>query len=520
MCEVDGINKPWGIHWFRRDLRVFGNSALRENWARTEGRVLGIFFFDSSFLSRKDFSHNRFAFFLKTLTALREELALHGGDLLVADALPKKGFDQLFHYCKDKNISLPSCVSWSRDYEPFSRTRDQGIEVLLKEFGVDQYQSRDHLLFEPHEITKDAGSLDPYQVYSPYAKKWLERMSGKNGEERIQAFHKFEGYLQSVKSKNLKPSFSLSWNRFTSLGAFPFQDQLQSFWESNQPHVDIEIPEAGLVAGCNQVLQFKNKVSDYNEKRDFPALPGTSKLSIFLKNGSIVPALVIKLLDLNSFARERSNPKELWKIKSGSMQFIKEIAWREFYYSILFFRPEVETRSFLPAYANLKWQNSTEHFQRWCEGSTGFPIVDAGMRQLNKTGWMHNRVRMIVASFLVKDLLIDWRWGENYFMLKLLDGDLAPNNGGWQWAASTGCDPQPYFRIFNPWLQSEKFDSEGVYIKTYVPELAHAPAESLHAPDFDRSKWNYPDPMVDHRAQKEKALSLFKSVTKAGTNKN
>jgi deoxyribodipyrimidine photo-lyase len=213
---------------------------------------------------------------------------------------------------------------------------------------------------------------------------------------------------------------------------------------------------------------------------------------MFFKNGSLTPAQVIAHLGL-----------ETTPLKSdrGPTKFLKEIVWREFYYSILWHRPDVEKTAFLPHYADLAWENRKDWFEAWKEGRTGYPIVDAGMRQLKSTGWMHNRVRMIVASFLTKDLLIDWRWGENHFMKELLDGDLAPNNGGWQWAASTGCDPQPYFRIFNPELQSRRFDPDGTYIRAHVPELANLSADEIHLP---RS------PMIDHQAQKAKALALFK----------
>lgn len=199
------------------------------------------------------------------------------------------------------------------------------------------------------------------------------------------------------------------------------------------------------------------------------------------------------------------------KPASSAEKFLKEIAWREFYYSILYHFPRVETETFIEKFNDIPWENNEVFFKKWCEGQTGFPIIDAGMRELNTTGWMHNRVRMIVASFLTKDLLIDWKWGEKYFMEKLLDGDLAPNNGGWQWAASTGCDPQPYFRIFNPWLQSERFDPDGSYIRKFVPELKLIATKALHDPTAHRSQFGYPSPVVIHAEQKDKALSLYKA---------
>jgi deoxyribodipyrimidine photo-lyase len=265
----------------------------------------------------------------------------------------------------------------------------------------------------------------------------------------------------------------------------------------------IKAPEAGGKIGFARLNAFKRLIEGYGERRDLPAVDGTSQLSIFFKNGTISPAQAIAFLDLQKLDV---------KGQSGATKFLKEIVWREFYYHILHHVPRVEKEAFLLRYKNIKWENDETRFERWCAGETGYPIIDAGMRQLNTTGWMHNRVRMVVASFLVKDLLIDWRWGENYFMKKLLDGDLAPNNGGWQWAASTGCDPQPYFRIFNPWLQSAKFDPDGEYIRRFVPELAQSSPAAIHDPDASDRPSKYIRPIVIHAEQKSKALALYKGA--------
>ena len=254
----------------------------------------------------------------------------------------------------------------------------------------------------------------------------------------------------------------------------------REFEQKNKINVTIPIPEAGFQVALTQLKSFTDHLTDYQQNRDFPDLPGTSRLSMFLKNGSLTSAQIIQALRLQGL---------IWTQKTGKVQFLKEIVWREFYYHILYHRPDVEKNAFNLNYQNIQWENNNGLFLRWKEGTTGFPIVDAGMRELRETGWMHNRVRMIVASFLVKDLLIDWRWGENYFMKELLDGDLAPNNGGWQWAASTGCDPQPYFRIFNPWLQSEKFDPNANYIRKFVPELRKIPTKAIHRPEGDRGAY-------------------------------
>lgn len=490
---------PWGIHWFRRDLRIPGNHALRENWKQTKGRTLGFFCFDSKFLSRPDFSHNRFSFFLKTLKALREDLQEQGGDLLVIDCLPAEAFPRLFSFCKSKEIPPPSLVTWGRDYEPFTRKRDSEIQQLLEQSGVRTLTERDHLLFEPHEVTKDSGAEEFYQIYSPFGRKWFDTLHSEKGQKRIAEQKSVNPYFE--KSHRASDLFKMKWESLSKLSDFPFQDELQSFFEKNEKHVTIPVPQAGFFQAFSELMSFKDQVEDYKENRDIPSLKGTSRLSHFLKNGSLTTSQIIYALGLQ---------KVEWKSDSGPTQFVKELAWREFYYSILYHRPDVETQSFLPQYRDLAWENNAAFFDRWKEGTTGFPIVDAGMRELLTTGWMHNRVRMIVASFLTKDLLIDWRWGENHFMKFLLDGDLASNNGGWQWAASTGCDPQPYFRVFNPWLQGAKFDPHGSYIKRFVPELEHAPAKALHAPDADRSRWNYPAPMVDHSIQRMKAIALYK----------
>lgn len=477
-----------GVHWFRRDLRTTGNSALAENLEQHEGRVLGLFCFDSQFLSRSDFSHSRFAFFLKTLEALKKELSDLGGDLLVVDELPKTAFPRLLNWINGSKNFRVSTVSFNRDYEPFARARDQEISRLLEDLSVAPLTARDHLLIEPAELLKDDGSS--YQVYTPYARRWFEMLKTSEIQARIKAA-----------TKKLPREFQIRWSDLS--GPAPWDDSLKKFESVNKEKVMIQIPEAGSITAREVLRKFAPKAKAYKADRDEPAKSGTSGLSIFLKNGSLTTAQVIAALKLE---------KETFGQPSGPNQFLKELVWREFYYSVLFHHPRVEKEAFIEKYKAIKWENDKELFHHWCQGTTGFPIVDAGMRQLNQTGWMHNRVRMIVASFLTKDLLINWQWGENYFMKVLLDGDLAPNNGGWQWAASTGCDPQPYFRIFNPWLQGQKFDPEAAYIKKYIPELKKVSAKDIHKPDGARSVDGYPDPVVDHKTQTQKAIRLYKSI--------
>ncbi len=483
--------EAWGIHWFRRDLRIVGNAALRENLNRTNGRTLGLFCLDRAFLARPDFSPNRFAFFLATLNALRAEWAELGGDLIVIDCPPTEAFARILAHCRKHKIAPPALVSWNRDYEPYARGRDAQIEMQLGEAAIPVFHARDHLLFEPHEVLKDDKRREYYQIYSPYGKKWFAALASDEGQSRIA-----EAWAKPRKKPRME------WREIARGGDFPWGDAEAEFTEKNKARVTVPIPAAGAAVALQELRKFRDRLRAYAHDRDFPAIRGTSRLSIYLKNGSLtVPQIIAEL--------ELGNPR--WAQEGGATQYVKELAWREFYYSILFHRPQVEKKSYLQHYENIAWENNREWYDRWREGKTGFPIVDAGMRELRATGWMHNRVRMIVASFLTKDLLIDWRWGERHFMRELLDGDLAPNNGGWQWAASTGCDPQPYFRVFNPWLQGKKFDAQGEYIRRYVPELRDVPAKALHDPEADRGRC-YCSPLVDHAKQRNVAISLYKNL--------
>ncbi len=477
----------FGIHWFRRDLRVAGNPALE--WCRksNDGRVVGIFVFDPKFLSRPDIGISRFAFLIETLSELKKELKSLGGDLLVLDQGPDTAFESLFSALEDQKSGLPSTLTYNRDYEPFARERDARVEgMITHRFKIAVHSERDHLLIEPHEISKDhsGGSQQEgwYQVYSPFQKKWMAKLGTAEVRKRL-VQHRAESFCLSwdeVLPKKLKERFS---------------DQLETYQKSILPRAEVPLPPVGHAAALRQLDTFKESgIENYAETRDIPGIDGTSRLSIYLKNGSLTIAQVIAHLGL-----------------AGQSKFLNELIWREFYYHILFHAPRVEKEAFQIKYKTIAWENDPKLFQSWCDGKTGYPVVDAAMRQLNTTGWMHNRMRMVVASFLTKDLLIDWRWGERYFMQKLLDGDLAPNNGGWQWAASTGCDPQPYFRIFNPTLQSKRYDPDGSYIRQFVPELAHLDSRKIHEPwKLNKLPAGYPKRIVDHSSRSMKAISLFK----------
>jgi len=488
---------PYGMHWFRRDLRIVSNPALTRNLEQQNGRVVGIFFFDSKFLARPDFSNNRFAFFLETLAALRQEMGALGGDLLILNNSPAKGFVEVFEKLRQLKEPLPQLLSFNRDYEPFARDRDAQVEqLLLQGYGMKTLTTPDHLLIEPQEVHRPDGGT--YQVFTPFSKTWLSRFALPFSQNRLlEAKAGLQSLHQRKQGQRPDRIFFLKWRGL--LGASkpfsePFTDKLAAFSEANRKKVTVPIPEAGSLAAYLQLLSFKKRLVRYAEGRDYPAQGNTSNLSIYLKNGSLTTAQI--------FAELGDQPQ--------AKPYLRQLIWREFYYHILFHYPRVETEAFREKYRSLKWQNRSDWFEAWKQGQTGYPIVDAGMRQLLTTGLMHNRVRMIVASFLTKDLLIDWRWGEQWFMQNLLDGDLAANNGGWQWAASTGCDPQPYFRIFNPELQSRRFDPKGTYIRRYVPELRECSDREIHTPPNHKRTHSYPSPIVDHAQQKLAALRLFR----------
>lgn len=527
-----------GIHWFRRDLRLQDNVALYENCRQTQGNTLGVFCLDTQFLSRDDFSANRFAFFLMTLLELQKDLRNQGCDLWIVAAPPAKVLSSLMQvFGSTASETSSMLLTWNRDYEPYARARDKIIYELAQQKSIEVKTFRDHLILEPQEVLKSDGGF--YQVFTPFARKWLEVIQQKNYKDRIVAT------TSQIDSTKASPLNKISFQRQQTLqtlrkylqtnlihdsgeskvgtdsSQLSVLKKLESFLESqaddgsefqrqNDLKVTIKIPTAGALVAQEKFKKFQKLwLQKYTDERDFPFLNGTSQLSIYLKNGSLTTQQMVRGLyqACTSASHLKSTENSFFSLENI---FLKELIWREFYYSILLHCPRVEHESFLSQYKNIAWENDIDLFEKWKLGQTGFPIVDAGMRQLRQTGWMHNRVRMIVASFLTKDLLIDYRWGEKYFMHQLLDGDLAANNGGWQWAASTGCDAQPYFRIFNPWLQGAKFDPQAQYIKTYIPELKNVSAKNIHDPNGERNFPHYPSPVVDHSLQKQKAILLYK----------
>lgn len=440
------------VHWFRADLRLSDNTALHAACSEADF-VIPIFIFDPLILGAPDTGAPIVGFMIECLAEFEKDIEAAGGKLHFRHG---KVTDELRAVLR---ATKATDLYYNRDYEPGARKRDGEAEKLAKSLGVEVHSFKDGVIHEPDEILKDDGT--PYRVFTPYSHTWRSKAKGK--------------VLPKVKFKQPSGFKHPAGVKLPTAKALGFE-------------VEIPLPPAGEKAGLAQLRTFAAEhAQHYARDRDFPARSATSRLSPHLRLGTVSPRTVLDVAA--EVAKKHPDVHPQVKI------FESELIWREFYRQILWHFPHVETTAFKKDYADLKWENDKRLFKAWCEGRTGFPIVDAGMRQLNTTGWMHNRVRMIVSSFLTKDLLVSWQWGERYFMQKLIDADLANNNGGWQWSASTGTDAQPYFRIFNPTSQAEKFDPEGVYIKKYVPD-----ADTLA----------YPGPIVDHAKQRVKALALFK----------
>lgn len=425
------------IFWFRRDLRLNDNHGLYKALVEA-GNVQPIFIFDTDILDKLDDRKDRRVQFIHDLLiALNKELSKNQSALWVFHGIPVNVFGQLVEQYRIGTVFT------NRDFEPYGMERDKAVTELLQECGVPLISFKDHVIFERDEVMKDDGT--PYTVYTPYSRKWKARLDQNPivqfpSEKHLGGLHVAEG------------------------SAVP------SMKEIGFEQMDVEVP--------SKVLSIQ-MLSDYARDRDRPSVHGTSRISVHLRFGTVSIREMVKLGMAHS---------EKW---------LNELIWREFYMMILYQFPHVVNKAFKPKYDLIEWRDDEEGFQAWCEGRTGFPIVDAGMRELNETGFMHNRVRMITASFLCKDLLVDWRWGEAYFASKLLDFELSSNNGGWQWASGSGCDAAPYFRVFNPELQTRKFDPHLAYIHKWVPEI---------------QELGYPPPIVDHQVARERAITAYKKA--------
>lgn len=427
--------------WFRRDLRLHDNHGLSK--ALMSGHpVICFFVLDTHILDKLDNrSDQRVHFIFERLRQLQNSLRSVGSDLVVESGTPQSLWQK---WIRDYDIHS---LYTNRDYESYAIQRDQDIKDICQANGIEFKCFKDHVIFEKEEISKSDGS--PYTVFTPYKRRWLHRI------EELGADMVFKDYGDAFKTGSF---LSFSHPNIPDPEEMGFQFSKFEFPES-KPQSDI--------------------ILNYAKTRDFPSLRGTSRLGIHLRFGSI---------SIRELARGYWSPDST---------FMSELIWRDFYSMILQAFPHVERGAFKPAYDRIKWVNDPIAYQKWCEGLTGYPLVDAGMRELNQTGFMHNRVRMVTASFLVKHLLTDWRWGELYFASKLLDYDLASNNGGWQWAAGCGTDAAPYFRIFNPEAQQKKFDPQMEYIKKWVPEIGTSA---------------YPQPIINHEFARKRCLETYKTA--------
>lgn len=460
--------------WFRRDLRLDDHAALYAAF-RAADQVVPVFVFDRPILDALvDKADRRVAFIHLTLQQLQAAFGKLGRGLIVVAGDPVQCIPQLARQYGATSV-------WAaRDYEPAARVRDDAVSSALAAEGIALQLVKDQVIFETDEVL--TGSRKPFQVFTPYKNAWLKQLS--------------PFYVQPYPSRrDLHRLMPMTRATLPSLGDLGFAP------------VDLRL-EPGPEGAEGLLADFMRRMAHYQTLRDYPASKGVSYLSVHLRFGTI------SIRQLVAMAWHQGD--------AGAQTWLSELIWREFYQMLIWHYPESARMAFKPNYRGLVFPDQPDWFTAWCAGQTGYPIVDAAMRQLNQTGYMHNRLRMIAASFLVKDLLIDWRQGEAYFAAKLLDYDLAANVGGWQWSASTGCDAQPYFRIFNPVSQSEKFDAEGKFIRRYVPELAALSDRDIHAPWLAKPLalqaagivlgQHYPHPIVDHAVQREKALALFKAA--------
>ena len=426
------------IFWFRRDLRLDDNAGLYFALKENED-VLPIFIFDAYILNElEDKNDRRVDFIHQCILELQQQLREIGSSIKVFCSTPLQAFKELSQTYVLKNVYT------NHDYEPRAIERDEEIKKFLLEIKCEVKTFKDQVIFEKDDVLKDDGK--PYTIFTPYSRKWKAKLT--EGSYKSFATEKHVGNFLKTKAFEIP-----------SLKKIGFEK------------TDIEFKKPSSIN--------KNLLLKYKEQRDFPSVAGTSRMSMHLRFGTV---------SIRKLVRTSLNVSETW---------LNELIWREFYMMILWHFPHVVNGAFKKDYDFIKWQNNEKHFDLWCQGKTGFAIVDAGMRELNTTGFMHNRVRMIVSSFLIKDLLIDWKWGEAYFAKKLNGFDLSANNGGWQWAASSGCDAAPYFRIFNPTSQQERFDPDFEYIKKWVPE-------------FGTDK--YPEPIVDHKEARERTLAVYKKA--------
>lgn len=466
--------------WFRRDLRDYDHAALHHALKQAK-QVYCVFVFDTDILTAlANKQDRRVEFIWESIAELKQSLQAKGADLIVQHGRPIDVIPDLV-----KTLSIDA-VFTNHDYEPSAFLRDSNVAAKLTEQNTEFHTYKDQVLFEKSEVLNLSNK--PYAVFTPYKNAVLKKLD----DYYVKAYPvaKYSDNFAKVKPEPLMSLEDLGFER-TNLK-------------------QMQLP-TGMHGGEALIADFINRIDQYEAARNFPATKGVSYLSTHLRFGTVSVRQLAELA-----MRMPSKGANCW---------LNELIWRDFYFMILHHNPEVANgASFNPKFSALTFPNHQAHFDAWCAGKTGYPLIDAAMRQINQTGYMHNRLRMVVASFLVKDLLIDWRWGERYFAEHLIDFDLSANNGGWQWAASTGCDAQPWFRIFNPITQSQRFDAKGTFIRKYVPELRHCSDKEIHAPWQIPSQRlqqlkltigeEYPNPIVDHATQRTLALDLYKKVTR------
>ena len=486
--KPDSAARPRALVWFRRDLRDFDHAALHRALAGAR-TVYCAFIFDREILDAlPDREDRRVEFIHDSVVELDAALRARGGGLIVRHARARTAIPLLAAALE------VDAVYANRDHEPAARDRDAAVASDLADRGIALRTAKDQVIFEGDEVLTQTGR--PYCVYTPYRNAWRKALTPAHlaslpGDERAGVLAPPPAAVDLA-----IPSLEAMGFRRTNLRALPVTP--------------------GMTGGAALFRDFRTRIDRYREARDFPALKGPSYLSVHLRFGTV------SIRELAAYAHARS----LESGGEGAATWLCELVWREFYAQILWHHPRVVGSAFKREYAALAFPNDPLRLAAWCDGRTGYPIVDAAMRQLNTTGYMHNRLRMVAASFLVKDLHVDWRLGERYFADKLIDFDLASNNGGWQWAASTGCDAQPWFRIFNPVTQSERFDAAGRFIRRYVPEIAALDGREIHAPwsvpvATQRAKGvvvgrDYPAPIVDHAAARAATLALYNAVRSPG----
>ncbi|MFW6359977.1 MAG: FAD-binding domain-containing protein [Chroococcales cyanobacterium] len=457
------------LFWHRRDLRLSDNIGLAAARRKT-AKVIGVFCLDPTILEADDVAPARVTYMIGCLESLQQRYSKAGSQLLILNDNPIQAIPKLAEALNAK------AVYWNWDVEPYAKERDAAVRNALKEKGIAVKNEWDSLLNAPGSVLTNSG--DPYKVYTPFWKNWKAQSKAKPAPE-----------LSDCEDLTNEEKYAIKQAGVIEL---PSAKELGFVWENEL------LLAPGEEAAKDRLDEFCNStILDYREQRNYPAIDGTSRLSAALKFGAIGIRTIWEAA-ANIYEECRSDES-----RQSVQTWQQELAWREFYQHAIFYFPELANNPYREDFQDFPWDNNQDHFQAWCDGKTGYPIVDAAMRQLNETGWMHNRCRMIVASFLTKDLIINWQWGEKYFMQKLFDGDLASNNGGWQWSASCGSDPKP-LRIFNPASQTQKYDPEAEYIRQWLPELSSIDTEYLvtgKIPKEECDRCDYPQPIVDHKKQ-------------------